>query len=244
MPFNTDLKCKPTSDFSCNDCRMNAFCLPVALNSSEVGQLDDIISRDKPLQKNDCVYSAGQAFTSVYAVRSGCIKSYTTNSRGEEQVTGFHLPGEIFGMDGISSKVHTNFAVALQTSAVCEIPFSHLTKLTGVLPALQNHFFRLMSNEIVSDQQMITLLSKNSAEERLATFLLSLSVRNQRQKFSGTHFNLPMSRSDIGNYLGLTVETVSRVFSRLQKLGVLRVDKKEIEILDIDQLHELSTTTD
>lgn len=227
---------------SCNDCRMNAFCLPVGLTPKEVIHLDEIIARDKPLQKNDTAYVAGDPFTSVYAVHSGCIKSSVVNAQGEEQVVGFHLPGEIFGLDGIANGTHINTTVALQTSAICSIPFDHLSQLTTSIPSLQDHFFRLMGHEIVSEQQMLSLLSKNTAQQRVATFLLSLSVRNQRQRCSGTHFNLPMSRGDIGSYLGLTVETVSRVFSNLQNLGVLRVNKKEIEITALEQLQSLATT--
>ena len=130
----------------------------------------------------------------------------------------------------------------METSAICEIPFSRLEELSLTMPSLQRHFFKLMSKEITNDQQLITLLSKNSAEERVATLLLSISSRNAKRNLSSLRFRLPMSRADIGNYLGLTVETVSRVFSRFQKQGLLEVDKKEIEIKDIDALQELANT--
>ena len=143
-------------------------------------------------------------------------------------------------MDGISNNTHASSAKSLETAAVCEIPFSSLEKLSTLMPSLQRHFFQLMSREITEDQQLITLLSKNSADERVASLLLSISTRNARRKLSATQFRLPMSRVDIGNYLGLTVETVSRVFSRMQKLGLLRVDNKEIEILDTVGLQEMA----
>jgi len=235
-----DAKCPHSSEVNCGDCRMNALCLPLALQSGEVARLDEIIQRGRPLQKDKHIYHAGEEFKSVFAVRSGSIKSYTVSNDGQEQVTGFHLPGEIFGMDGIGHNHYTNSALAMETAAVCEIPFTRLQELSIAIPSLQRHFFQLMSKEITNDQNLITLLSKNSAEERIATLLLSISNRNLRRKLSGTRFRLPMSRADIGNYLGLTVETVSRVFGRFQKQGLLNVDKKEIEVLDFDKLRALA----
>jgi CRP/FNR family transcriptional regulator len=143
-------------------------------------------------------------------------------------------------MDGIANNTHASSAKSLETAAVCEIPFSSLEKLSAMMPNLQRHFFQLMSHEITEDQQLITLLSKNSADERVAALMLSISSRNARRKLSATQFRLPMSRVDIGNYLGLTVETVSRVFSRMQKMQVLQVDNKEIEILDIEGLRRMA----
>lgn len=237
-----DAKCPHNNSIHCGDCRMNALCLPMALRHDEIDRLDSIVERGRPLQKGDYVYHAGEAFKSIYAVRSGAIKGFAVNNDGIEQVTGFYLPGEIFGMDGIGHARHINAAVALETSAVCEIPFARMEELSIQIPSLQRHFFSLMSREITNDQQLITLLSKNSAEERIATLLTSISARNARRKLSGTRFRLPMSRADIGNYLGLTVETVSRVFSRFQKQGWLVVDKKEIEITDPDNLKALANT--
>jgi CRP/FNR family transcriptional regulator len=155
-------------------------------------------------------------------------------------VTGFYFPGEILGMDGIANNSHASSARALETAAVCEIPFSSLEKLSSDMPHLQRHFFQLMSREIAEDQQLITLLSKSSADERVAALLLSISTRNARRRLSATQFRLSMSRVDIGNYLGLTVETVSRVFSRMQKLDILRVENKEIEVLDPDALSRVA----
>lgn len=235
-----EAKCPHDNAIHCGDCRMNALCLPIALQHHEIDKLDRIIERGRPLQKNEHIYYAGEPFKSIYAVRSGAIKGFTVNNEGVEQVTGFYLPGEIFGMDGIGHPNHINAAIALETSAICEIPFSRMEELSIQLPSLQRHFFSLMSREITSDQQLITLLSKNSAEERVATLLVSISARNARRNLSGTRFRLPMSRADIGNYLGLTVETVSRVFSRFQSQGLLEVDKKEISILELDNLKKMA----
>jgi CRP/FNR family transcriptional regulator len=224
----------------CNNCRLSGICLPFSLESKEVEELDSIIQRSKPLQKGQHLYRESDRFESVYAVRSGTLKAYRTTDDGREQVTGFYFPGEILGMDGIANNAHASSARALETAAVCEIPFSSLEKLSADMPHLQRHFFQLMSREIAEDQQLITLLSKSSADERVAALLLSISTRNARRKLSASQFRLSMSRVDIGNYLGLTVETVSRVFSRMQKLNILRVENKEIEILDLDDLHNMA----
>jgi len=224
----------------CNNCRLSSICLPFSLERREVDELDQIIQRGKPLQKGQHLYRESDRFESVYAVRSGTLKAYQTTDDGREQVTGFYFPGEILGMDGIANNAHASSARALETAAICEIPFAELEKLSAVMPHLQRHFFQLMSREIAEDQQLITLLSKSSADERVAALLLSISTRNARRKLSATQFRLSMSRVDIGNYLGLTVETVSRVFSRMQKLDVLRVENKEIEVLDLEALRHMA----
>ncbi len=236
--------CTHNFQISCNNCRLNSICLPLALESEDVSQLDEIIQRSAPLQKGEHLYWQGQPFESVFAVRSGTVKAYRTADDGKEQITGFYFPGEVLGMDGISSNVHASSAKALETAAVCEIPFSSLEELSRDMPQLQRHFLQLMSREITEDQVLITLLSKNSAYERVAALLLSISSRNARRKLSATQFRLPMSRADIGNYLGLTVETVSRVLSRMQKTNILRVNNKEIEIIAIDGVRKMANLTD
>ena len=246
IELNDDLpvqQCSHDYQTNCGNCRLSSICLPFALETSEVDALDRIIQRSRPLQKGQHLYRESDDFQSVYAVRSGTLKAYRTTDDGREQVTGFYFPGEILGMDGISNNTHASSAKALETAAVCEIPFTSLEKLSAVIPHLQRHFFQLMSREIAEDQQLITLLSKSSADERVAALLLSVSTRNARRKLSATKFRLSMSRVDIGNYLGLTVETVSRVFSRMQKLEVLKVDNKEIEVLDVDALRDMANVS-
>lgn len=232
--------CPHNSEISCGNCRLGSICLPLALESDEIVKLDEIVQRGRPLQKNEHLYREGDPFTSVYAVRSGAIKAYRLTGDGQEQVTGFYFPGEIIGMDGISKDKYASSAKALETSAVCEIPFNRLEELSTQVPSMQRHFFQLMSQEITTDQQLITLLSKNSAEERVAALLISISARNARRKLSRTNFRLPMSRTDIGNFLGLTVETVSRVISRFNKQGLIAVESKEITLLDLDGLKKVA----
>ena len=243
IELGNDLPVKPCSheyQANCNNCRLTSICLPFSLDAREINELDAIIQRSKPLQKGQHLYRESDHFQSVFAVRSGTLKAYRTTDDGREQVTGFYFPGEILGMDGIGNNMHASSAKALETAAVCEIPFPALEKLSASTPHLQRHFFQLMSREIAEDQQLITLLSKSSADERVAALVLSISTRNARRRLSATQFRLSMSRVDIGNYLGLTVETVSRVFSRMQKLGILSVENKEIEIIDLEGLRKIA----
>ena len=232
--------CQHNYRVSCSGCRLSTICLPIALEAPDIDKLDAIVQRGRPLRKGEYVYREGQTFTSVYAVRAGTLKAYSNTDGGQEQITGFYLPGEIFGMDGLGKHRHVSSAVALETAAICEIPFERLSELSIHVPSLQRHFFQLMSQEIAQDQQLIAQLGKHTAEQRIAALLLSISARNARRKLSATQFRLPMSRTDIGNYLGLTVETVSRIFSRFQKIGLIAAEHREIEVLRPDELREIA----
>lgn len=176
----------------------------------------------------------------MYAIRSGTIKSYTITEEGDEQITGFHLAGDLVGFDAIIHTQHPSFAQALETSMVCEIPFETLDDLSGKMPNLRQQIMRLMSGEIKGDQEMILLLSKKNAEERLAAFILNLSHRFAERGFSPREFRLTMTRGDIGNYLGLTVETISRLLGRFQKSGMLSVKGKYITIEDMEKLTDIA----
>lgn len=233
--------CPHDKKISCGNCRLNTICLPISLHIDDIDRLNGIVQRGKPLHKGDYLYRANDTFDSIYAIRSGAVKALTLSDNGDEQVTGFYLPGEIVGMDGIADDRYTNSVIALETASVCEIPFHRMEELSLQIPNLQRHFFQLMSREITQDQQIITLLSKSSAEERIASLLLSISSRNNRRQLSANAFRLPMSRTDIGNYLGLTIETVSRIFTRLQKQGVITVNKKEIQISNMELLRNITS---
>lgn len=237
---NRDPSCPHDKRVSCGNCRLNTICLPISLHIEDIDKLNNIVQRGKPLQRGDYLYRANDPFDSVYAIRSGAVKAMTLSDNGEEQVTGFYLPGEVVGMDGIADNRYTNSVIALETASVCEIPFNRMEELSLQIPNLQRHFFQLMSREITQDQQIITLLSKSNAEERIAALLLSISSRNSRRQLSATAFRLPMSRTDIGNYLGLTIETVSRIFTRLQKQNIIHVDKKEVLINNMEQLRNIA----
>lgn len=223
---------------ACKQCSLMRLCLPMHVGNDGLQRLDRIIQRRRPVRRGDHLFHAGDRFEAVYAVRSGALKTYTATEDGQEQVTGFHLPGELVAMDAIGPGTHPTSAKALETTSVCEIPFARLEELANRIPDLQHHLFRLLSNEIHSDHEMLLTLGKMPAEARLAAFLLNLSARFRQRGYSPTEFLLPMSRNDIGNYLGLAVETVSRLFTRFQEEGVLSVDRRDILIPDLDRLRE------
>jgi CRP/FNR family transcriptional regulator len=225
---------------SCSGCMLKGSCFPIALEMPSVAAFDAIVQRARPLQKDEFVYRQDQRFNTVYAVRSGAFKAYTVSESGEEQITGFYLPGEIFGVDGLSHDRYATSVVALETSSVCAIPFDRLQKLGATLPSVLRHMFQLMSHEIVAEQEMIMLLGKYTAERRVAALLERISQHHAKRKLSANKFRLPMSRTDIGCYLGLTVETTSRVFSRFQKIGLLTLENREVEIMSLEWLHELA----
>lgn len=229
-------QCQTGSHVNCGECRLGDLCLPISLLRSDVNQLDKIVQRGKPSHKNDTLYYAGDTFRSVFAVRSGAYKTVCISADGIEQITGFYLPGEILGMDGIATGAHTNTAIALETSSACDIPFNQLEALSLKLPNLQRRFFQIMGKEIASDQELISLLSKNSAEEKIAFLLLSISQRNSQRGLAPDEFYLPMSRSDIGNYLGLTIETVSRILGRFHKTQIITLNKKHVVIQNMENL--------
>ncbi|MFP2767831.1 FNR family transcription factor [Oceanisphaera sp. KMM 10153] len=224
----------------CQDCSISQLCIPLGLNSDELDELDNIIERKKPIQKGQQLFKAGEELRALYAIRAGSIKSYTITEQGDEQITAFHLAGDLIGFDAINTGNHPSFAQALETAMVCEIPYEVLDDLSGKLPRLRQQIMRLMSHEINGDQQMILLLSKKTAEERLASFLCALSSRFSQRGFSAREFRLTMTRGDIGNYLGLTVETVSRLLGRFQKNNLIEVDGKYIRIVDLPELAQLA----
>jgi CRP/FNR family transcriptional regulator len=221
---------------ACGECSLNEICLPVGVDGADLNRLDSIIDRKHPLSRGDHLFRNGDRFRSLYAVRSGSLKTYATSAHGQEQVMGFLLPGELVGLDAIADGCHPLSAKALETTSICEIPFTDLASLSEQLPTLQHQLLRIMSKEIRDDEHNMLVLGQKSAEERLAAFLISLSNRFRRRGFSPNQFNLSMSRGDIGNYLGLALETVSRLFTRFQNENLLRVDRKHIELLDRERL--------
>ncbi|MFT7461547.1 MAG: CRP/FNR family transcriptional regulator [Planctomycetota bacterium] len=226
---------------TCENCNLAELCLPRGLNKDELDELDKVVRQSRPLHKGDHLFRNGDPLSSLYTVRSGSVKLFTHSDNGDEQIVGFYLPGELVGLDGIENNLHSCNAIALETSSLCNFPYTQLTDVCSKVPALQEQMFRLMGREISYENKLLLSLSKKSAEERIATFLRSLSLRFKQLGFSPDEFRLSMSRQDIGNYLGLTIETVSRIFSRLQKNKYILIDKKHIQILDQDGLNKMCT---
>ena len=233
-------KLRSLNDFHCNNCGLASLCLPLSLSLTDMERLDGIIEKSPPLKKGSHLFHQGDPFTSIFAVRAGTIKTYTVTKDGEEQITGFYFPGELIGLNAIDAEAYPISAKILETTTVCEIPYEKLDELSGQMPELRRQLIRTMGREIREEQQMMLLLSKKTAEERVATFLLKLSERYRKRGYSASIFRLSMSRNEIGNYLGLAVETVSRIFSRFQKQQLINVEGKEIEVVSLEELHAVS----
>lgn len=225
---------------NCQNCRLNSLCLPENLTLEDINKLEEIVQRRKPVARGTYLFQAGHRFNSIFAVRTGSVKTSTLLANGDEHVSGFHLPGEVIGLDAITNSSHPSAAIALETSSVCEIPFGELESLGDCTPALQRQLVRIMSRELQSDQRTAHLLTRRSAEQRLAVILLDFSERFSSRGLSAQRFRLPMSRLDLGNYLGLVPETMSRTFRRLETQNIVHITGKEIDLVDIPALKELA----
>jgi CRP/FNR family transcriptional regulator len=226
---------------ACSNCNLRELCLPFGLSLDELERLDDLISTRRRIKRGDHLYRAGESFDSIYAIRSGFFKTDVLLEDGRDQVTGFQMAGELLGLDGISTEHHTCNAIALEDSEICAIPFNRLESLSREIHNLQHHFHKVMSREIVRDHGVMMLLGTMRAEERLAAFLLNLSQRFTARGFSHAEFYLRMTREEIGSYLGLKLETVSRAFSKFQEEGYIAVQQKHIRILNVSGLKALMT---
>lgn len=220
----------------CKDCNLRELCFSQGMDEDDMTNLDSIVEQPKPIHKNDFLYRDGDKALFLYAVRSGCIKTMAEGANGEEQIVGFQLPGELLGMDGFADDVHTCNAVALETSSVCELPIDKLENLCHRVPGIQKQMRRIMGKEMNSDHKLLLLLGKMTSEERLASFLLSMSGRMLERHWKEEEFNLSMPRQDIANYLGMAVETVSRLFASFQHEKIIEVDRRHITILDMQRL--------
>jgi CRP/FNR family transcriptional regulator len=238
MSDTQKLKIANINEVHCNTCSLSSLCLPVSLNNDDMVKLDDIEDKSKPLHKGDFLFRQGENFGSLYAIRAGSIKTYSVSPDGEEQINGFYFPGELVGLAGLDSGQYPMSAKMLETTTVCEIPFERLDDLSGQMPELRRSIMRSLGREISEDQQMMMLLSKKTAEQRIATFMLKIADRFAARGYSSTSFRLSMSRNEIGNYLGLAVETVSRIFTRFSSQNLIRVEGKELEIVDTQALME------
>ncbi len=224
---------------ACSSCSLHELCLPAGLSTHELQAVDGLVNRRRSVKRGDYLYRSGAALHALYAIRSGFMKSCVLHEDGREQVAGFHMTGDMIGMDAIGTNQHLCDAVALEDSEVCDIPLNDLEKLSREIPALQQHFHRIMSREIGRDYGVMLLLGSMRAEERLATFLLNLSQRFAARGYSSTEFHLRMTREEIGSYLGLKLETVSRTLSHFQTQGLIAVQNKHLRILKIEDLRDL-----
>lgn len=211
-------------------------CVSDELGKNDLMRLDEIIHSWRKVYHGDALYRTGDPFQSIYIVRIGSFKNVVVHRGGYEQVTGFFFTGEPLGMEGIATGKYTSEAIALEDSRVCVIPFHRLERLCREVHALQHHVYRMMSSEIVRESNLLFLVANMSAEERVASFLLNVSQRLHVRGYSATEFLLRMTRDDMGSYLGMKHETVSRTLSKFQELGLIRVQGKHIKLLDVGGL--------
>ncbi len=224
---------------SCGQCNLRELCFPYGMPEAELSKLDALVEKRRPLHKGDYLYRENDHAGNVFAVRSGSVKTVVESPNGEEQIVGFHLAGELVGLDGFRDDKHTCSCIALETSSVCELPVTHLEDLCQQMPELQKQIRRIMGKEVANDHAMLLMLGKLSAEEKLASFLLSFSRRMEERHWKVDDFVLSMPRQDIANYLGLAVETVSRLFAHYHEEGVIEVDRRRIHIKQMQRLRQV-----
>ena len=235
----------PTNTFakkaiSCNSCSLNIICLPSGLTQEELKLLEKTIDKTIKIRKKDAIFRANQKMDGIYAVKSGAIKTSIANTDGQEQVLEFHLPGDILGFDAFNSGTHSCDAIALEDTFICKMPVNIFDELCGILPGLRKELRHQVGKEISHHQQLLLSLGQQQTDERLASFLLHISAHYQSRGFSSKEFVLPMSRQDLSNYLGMAVETLSRIISRMTEDGIIKVERRVVIISDIEKLETLA----
>ncbi len=209
------------------------------MNRNDIEKIDSLVKERVRVHKGETLYRLGEPLSAVYAVRFGTLKTHVTMEDGRSQITGFHLPGEVVGLDGLGEMQHASDATALEDTEVCVMRFNDLQTLSTTVPSLQQQFLRMMSKEITQDQVMLLTLGSMRAEERLAAFLVNLSERLSERGYSSTEFVLRMSREEIGSYLGLKLETVSRLFSRFAEAGLIQIRQRHVKLVDVPGIKQI-----
>lgn len=228
-----------TIKVACSNCNLRELCMPLGLNAEQLDKIDEIVAVRRKVKRGNTLFHNGEKFTSLYAIRTGFFKTCVGTDDGRDQVTGFQMAGEIIGLDGIVHDHHTCDAVALEDAEVCVMPFDRIEELSREVNALQHHVHKIMSREIVREHGVMLLLGSMRAEERLAAFLLNLVQRLHARGFSQSELVLSMTREEIGSYLGLKLETVSRTFSKFADDGIVEVKQRHVRILDTDALRKI-----
>ncbi len=222
----------------CQSCPINDICLAANLSDKDAARFNSIVLHPKPLQKSETLFYAGEKLSSIYAIRKGTVKTFNITQDGEEQITGFHQAGELLGIDALARKKHNSFATALECTEVCAMPYETLDQLATEIPQLHSKLMSVMSQEISRQYDLMMNLNQRTADQKLAGFLINLGLNNSNQ--SGSDINLNMTRSEIGNYLGLALETVSRIFSKFKQQEVISLNCKKVRILDLDKLYKIA----
>ncbi len=228
-----------TIQVACSDCNLRELCMPVGLSSADMARIDDLVATHRKVKRGTALFSNGDRFQALYAIRTGFFKTRIGTEDGRDQVTGFQMAGEIIGMDGIGGDRHSCDAIALEDAEVCVIPYARIEEISRDVPALQRHVHKVMSREIVREHGVMLLLGSMRAEERLAAFLLNLVQRLHARGFSSSELVLRMTREEIGSFLGLKLETVSRTFSKFAEDGIVEVKQRHVRIRDAEALQRL-----
>ncbi|WP_310451656.1 fumarate/nitrate reduction transcriptional regulator Fnr [Sulfuritalea sp.] len=234
---STQPACEP---ITCNNCGIYQLCLPLGLNQTDLSLLDSIVKRKEVYKRGQVLFRPGERFDYLYAIRSGSVKTYVSTDDGRVQITGFHIAGELLGLSALASRQYSSEAKALETISVCKVEISRLDEIAQQIPSIHYQMLRIMSGQIRHDEELMLLLGKRSAEERLAEYLVGLSRRFASRNYSGTEFRLSMSRLDIGNYLGIAEETVCRILGRFQEDGLITADRRQVCLKDIKRLGALA----
>lgn len=232
---------KNCSHIACNDCSIFNLCHTVG-GDVDLSLLDTLVKNRRTFKRGEFLYRIGQPFKAIYAIRSGSIKTSILTDDGRAQVTGFHIAGELLALNAIVTNQYTSEACTLETTSVCEVPIERFDELCETSPGLQYQMMKIMSGEILHHQELMVLLGKKNAEERMATYLLNLSQRFAKRNYSPLQFNLSMSRSDIGNYLGLAEETVCRILARFHDDGLIVTQRRQVQINDLARLQAVAHT--
>ena len=230
---------KQSIKVACSNCNLRELCMPVGLSDQDLIKLDELVATRRKVKRGDTLFNNGDKFTSLFAIRTGFFKTALATEDGRDQVTGFQMAGEIIGLDGIVHDRHTCDAIALEDAEVCVMPFDRIEELSGEVTALQSHVHKIMSREIVREHGVMLLLGSMRAEERVAAFLLNLVQRLHARGFSQSELVLRMTREEIGSYLGLKLETVSRTFSKFVEEGIVEVKQRHVRILNTQSLQNL-----
>lgn len=227
---------------SCTACHLNQVCIPESMNENEVIELDNLVNSRIKLKKKDSLFVSGDSFKAIYAIKSGSIKTTITNRSGMEQVNGFFIQGEIIGLDGFATDRHVFNAIALEDTHICVIKKHDLESFSEKFSPLKNQIQRIMSKEIVRDNNMMLLLGNMNSEQKIATFIQNISNRLNKRRNNHLAITLKMTREEMGSYLGLTNETISRILKKLSNLNLIAIDGKELQILDEDGLKQIIHT--
>jgi len=224
---------------SCDVCALSGICLPAGLSEEELALLEKNVQTGQKLKKGETLYTASEEFGGLYAVKSGSFKSAVSNSDGDAQIVGFHMPGELIGFDGYDS-AHTSSVVALENSMVCKIPGSHLDFLCSNIKSVSKHIHSMIANDVRAHNSVLMLIAQKSAEDRVICFLKNISDRNKKRGFSSVDFTLSMPRGDIANFLGMAPETISRLLAQLQDEKIVEFDRRNVHIVNYDELAKRS----